>query len=157
MVSMAFVDTISWLLLPKFFSATGTPLANQMDTWQSAVILSCHALASAICPWLGGRSLPTCQAGQRRWELAGGEGVEGAEAGGEFGVGEAAVAEEPAEEVFGGGLPLFRVAITTAGNEVAVGIAPRLGLRDDMVDGPYEDVKAEGGAGVRQLGNISKF
>ncbi len=75
-------------------------------------------------------------------ELAGGEGVEGAETGGEFGVGEAALAEEPAEEVLGGGLPLFRVAIATARNEVAVGVAPRLGLRDDMVDGPNEDGKA---------------
>jgi len=37
--------------------------------------------------WLGGRSLPAGQAGHRRRELAGGEGVEGAEAGGEFGVG----------------------------------------------------------------------
>ena len=81
-------------------------------------------------------------AGERRGELAGGEGVEGAEAEGEFSVGEAAVAEEPAQEVFSGGLPLFRVAIATTGNEVAVGIAPRLGLRDDMVDGPYEDGKA---------------
>jgi hypothetical protein len=55
------------------------------------------------------------------------------------------------------GLPLFRVAIAAARNEVTVGIAPRLGLRDDMVDSPYEDGKAEGGAGVRQRGNISKF
>ena len=76
---------------------------------------------------------------QRRRELAGDEGVEGAEAGGEFGVGEAAPAVEAAEEVLGGGLPLFRVAIATARNEVAVGIAPRLSARDDMVDGAYED------------------
>ena len=79
---------------------------------------------------------------QRRRELAGGEGVEGAEPGGEFGVGEAALAEERAEEVLGGGLPLFRVAIATARNEVAVGIAPRLSARNDMVDGAYEDGKA---------------
>jgi hypothetical protein len=80
--------------------------------------------------------------GERRGELAGGEGVEGAEAGGEFGVGEAACAVEPAEEVLGGGLALFRVAIATARNEVAVGIAPRLNLGHDMVDGAYEDGEA---------------
>src|SRR5713226_5690067 len=92
-----------------------------------------------VSRWLGGHRQPTRQAGQRRRELAGGE---GAEAGGEFGVGEAALAKEPAEEVFGGGLPLFRVAIATARDEVAVGIAPRLRARNDMVDGPYEDGKA---------------
>jgi hypothetical protein len=79
---------------------------------------------------------------ERRGELSGGEGVKGAEASGEFGVGEAALAVEPAEEVLGGGLALFRVAIATARNEVAVGIASRLNLRDHMVDGPYEDSKA---------------
>jgi hypothetical protein len=52
------------------------------------------------------------------------------------------VAEKPAEEVLGGGLPLFRVAIATAGNEVAVGIAPRLSARDDVVNGAHEDGKA---------------
>jgi hypothetical protein len=83
-----------------------------------------------------------CTGGERRRELAGGEDVEGAEAGGEFGVGQAALAEEPAEEVLGGGLALFRVAIATARNEVAVGIASRLGARNDMVDGPYDDGKA---------------
>jgi hypothetical protein len=46
--------------------------------------------------WLSGRSLPTGQAGQSRRELTGGDGVEGAQAGGEFGVGQSAVAEEPA-------------------------------------------------------------
>jgi hypothetical protein len=80
--------------------------------------------------------------GGRRRELAGGEGVEGAEAGADFGVGQAAPAVEPAEEILGGGLPLFRVAIATARNQVAVGIAPRLNARDDMVDGAYEDGKA---------------
>jgi hypothetical protein len=37
---------------------------------------------------------------KRRAELAGGEGVEGAEAGGEFGGGEAALAVEPAVSPF---------------------------------------------------------
>ena len=87
-----------------------------------------------MCRWLGGRK-------QRRRELAGGEGIEGAEAGGEFGVGDAARAVEPAEEVLGGGLALFRVAIAAARDKVAVGIAPRFSLRDDMVDGAYEGRK----------------
>src|SRR6266436_2425313 len=73
-----------------------------------------------------GRSLPEVRASRARRRA----------------VSEAAVAEEPAEEVFGGGLPLFRVAIATAGNEVAVGVAPRLSLGHDMVDGAYEDGKA---------------
>jgi hypothetical protein len=90
-------------------------------------------------PAFAGERIGGC--GEGRGELSGGEGVEGAEAGGEFGVGDAAVAVEPAEEVFGGGLALFRVAIATARDKVAVGVAPRLGLRDDMVDGAYEDSK----------------
>ena len=61
---------------------------------------------------------------QRRRELARDERVERAEADGEFGVGQAALAVEPAEEILGGGLPLFRVAIAAARNEVTVGIAP---------------------------------
>jgi len=51
----------------------------------------------------------------RRTELAGGEGVEGAEAGGEFGSGEAAFAVEAAEKIGGGGFPFLRVAFHTTG------------------------------------------
>src|SRR5712692_3351267 len=75
--------------------------------------------------------------GKERRELAGGEGVEGAEAGGEFEGGQAALAVEPAEEIGGGSLPLFRVAFQTAGDEVAVRIAPRLNAWHDMVEGPH--------------------
>src|SRR5258708_28373782 len=73
---------------------------------------------------------------ESRRELAGGEGVEGAEAGGEFGVGQAALAVEPAEEIWRGGSSLFGVAIQTAGDEGAVGVAPRLHARDHLVEGP---------------------
>jgi len=77
--------------------------------------------------WIGGW-------GKERRELAGGEGVE---AGGEFEGGQAALAVEPAEEIGGGSLPLFRVAIQTAGDEVAVGVAPGLNAGHDMVEGPH--------------------
>ena len=55
---------------------------------------------------------------QGRAELAGGEGVEGAEAGGEFG---------------GGGFPFLGVAFHATGDQVAVGIAPRPRLRHDVI------------------------
>ena len=63
---------------------------------------------------------------QRRHELAGGE---GAEAGGEFGGGQAALAVEAAEKIGDGGFPFLRVAFHAAGDQVAVGIAPRPRLR----------------------------
>src|SRR5258708_32223894 len=75
--------------------------------------------------------------GKERRELAGGEGVEGAEAGGEFEGGQATLAVEPAEEIGGGSLPLFRVALEAAGEEVAVGVAPGLNAGHDMVEGPH--------------------
>src|SRR5438477_143480 len=59
----------------------------------------------SVLPWKG------------RTEFAGDEGVEGAEAGGEF----------------GGGFSFLRVAFHAAGNQVAVGIAPRARLRHDVV------------------------
>jgi hypothetical protein len=45
-----------------------------------------------------------------RGELAGGEGVEGAETGVEFGGGEGALAVEPAKKMGGGTLALERIA-----------------------------------------------
>lgn len=93
--------------------------------------------------------LPAGQAGKRSWELAGGEGIESAEATSEFGGGQAALAVEPAEEIVCGPLPFLRVAFQTAGDEVAVGIAPQLNARHDMVETlhaggePAETVKAE--------------
>jgi len=59
-----------------------------------------------------------------RGELAGGEGVEGAETGVEFGGGDAALAVEPAEEMGGGTLAFERIAFEAGGNQVAVGVAP---------------------------------
>jgi hypothetical protein len=59
-----------------------------------------------------------------RAEFAGGEGVEGAEAGGEFGGGEAALAVEAAEKIVGRLFSFPGVAFHAAGDQVAVGIAP---------------------------------
>ena len=77
--------------------------------------------------WAGG-------GGERRNEFAGGEVFKGLEAAGEFFGGEAAVAIESAEKIGSGARAFFRIAMHTAGNEVAVGIAPGLDLRHDMVN-----------------------
>ncbi len=69
-----------------------------------------------------------------RGELAGSEGVEGAETGVELGRGDAAFAVEPAEKMGGGTLAFERIAFEAAGNQVAVGIAPRPGAGHDVVE-----------------------
>ncbi len=69
-----------------------------------------------------------------RRELAGGEGVEGAEAGVEFGGGDAALAVEPAEKMGGGTLAFERIAFEAGGNQVAIGVAPRPGTGHDVVE-----------------------
>ena len=74
--------------------------------------------------------------GLRRDELAGGEIIEGAEAAAEFGVAQAAVAVEGAYKLDGVALRLVGVAIETAGDEVAVGIAAEVCLRDDVIEAP---------------------
>ncbi len=80
--------------------------------------------------------------GDRRAELAGGEGVEGAEAVGEFGGGQAALAVEPAEKIFSEAISFQRIALDTARDEVAVGIAPQLNAGDDVVEGHQANGKA---------------
>ena len=76
----------------------------------------------------------TTQEGEDRAEFAGGEAVEGAEAVAKFGGGQAVLAIEPAEEVRGGTLALPRVALDTAGDEIAVGVELTLRLRQDMIE-----------------------
>lgn len=61
--------------------------------------------------------------GQRRRQLAGSEGVEGAEAAGEFGGGQLAFTEERAEKVVGAALPFPGIAFQTTRDNIAVGIA----------------------------------
>jgi len=77
-------------------------------------------------------------------ELAGGEVIEGAEAAAKFGVAQAAVAVERAYKFHGVALGLQLVAIQTARDEVAVGIAAEVCLRDDVVEAPsLEDEPAQ--------------
>lgn len=67
-------------------------------------------------------------------EFTGGEGVQGAEAGGELDLGQAAVAVKPAEKICGGEVGFLDIAFLATGNEVAAGVVPELGQRDDMID-----------------------
>jgi hypothetical protein len=74
--------------------------------------------------------------GQGRDELAGGQGVEGAEAASKFELGQFAFAEERAEKVVGAALAFLGVAFPTARDQVAVRIVARLRARHDMVETP---------------------
>jgi hypothetical protein len=69
-----------------------------------------------------------------RGELAGGEGVEGAEAGVELGGGDAPLAVEPAEKMGGGTLSFEGIAFEAGGDQVAIGIAPGADAGDDVVE-----------------------
>ena len=69
-----------------------------------------------------------------RGELAGSEGVEGAETGVEFGDGEAALAVEPAEKIGGGTLAFERIAFEAGGNQVAIGVMPGADAGHDVVE-----------------------
>jgi hypothetical protein len=69
-----------------------------------------------------------------RSELAGGEGVEGAEAGVEFGGGQGALAVEPAEKIGGGTFAFERIAFEAGGNQVAIGVAPGPDAGHDVVE-----------------------
>jgi hypothetical protein len=69
-----------------------------------------------------------------RGEFAGGEGVEGAEAGVEFGGGQALLAIERAEKVGGGTFSFLGIAFEAAGNQVAVGVAASLDAGHNVVE-----------------------
>lgn len=69
-----------------------------------------------------------------RAELAGDQGVGGAETGGKLGGGQTAVVVEPAEMSFDRQIALLEVAFATARDEVAEGIVLQLDERDDMID-----------------------
>ncbi len=73
-------------------------------------------------------------------EFAGGESVQGAQLAFEFDGGNAALAKEAAQKVFGGHFSLLRVAFNTAGNEIAAGVGPSACPRNDVVeDSPAND------------------
>jgi len=74
--------------------------------------------------------------GKRRLEFAGGEVVEGAQAGGEFGGVQVALAVEAAEKIVGGPFSFLRIAFYATRDQVAVGIAPR--------PRPWHDVRDTG-------------
>src|SRR5882762_2776987 len=82
-----------------------------------------------------------------RAELAGGEGVEGAEAGAEFAGVQVALAVEAAEKIVRWLLSFLRVAFDAARDQVAVGIAPQPRQRHDVIQaldrrrGPAHTVK----------------
>jgi hypothetical protein len=67
-------------------------------------------------------------------EFAGDEGIEGAEAAGEFDGGDAAIAVQPAKKIGSGAAAFLGVALDTAGDEVAVGIVLQLNTRDNVVE-----------------------
>jgi hypothetical protein len=69
-----------------------------------------------------------------RGELAGSEGVEGAETGVELGGGDAALAVEPAEEIGGGTFAFERIAFEAGGNQVAIRVVPRLDAGHDVIE-----------------------
>src|SRR6267142_3178229 len=72
--------------------------------------------------WRAQHAAPLQRLRQGRAELAGGEGVEGAEAGGEFGGGQAALTVEAAEKIVGGLFSFLGVAFHAARDQIAVGI-----------------------------------
>jgi len=71
---------------------------------------------------------------EHRPQLAGGEVLQFAKAGVEFGGGEAAPAVEGAQKIRGRVVALAGIALDAAGNQVAVGIAAEARARDDVVD-----------------------
>ena len=74
--------------------------------------------------------------GKLRAAFPGGERVQGAEAAGEVLGTQAALAVELAEKLVRGAGAFLGIAVDTAGNEVAVGIAPGLRLRHHVIQAP---------------------
>src|SRR5258708_10163189 len=68
-----------------------------------------------------------------RAEVAGGEGIQGAEAGGKLDVGQAALAVERPEKIRGGGIALLDGACLTAGNQIAARAVAQLSTWDHMI------------------------
>ena len=69
-----------------------------------------------------------------RRELAGGEGVEGAETAVEFRGGQAALAVEPAEKIGGGTLAFEGIAFEAGGDQVAIGVVAGADAGHDVVE-----------------------
>jgi hypothetical protein len=71
---------------------------------------------------------------EARAEFAGGEGVQGAEAGGKLEVGQAALAVERPEKIRGREIAFVDVAFLAAGNEIAAGVVAELCTGDDVIE-----------------------
>ena len=74
---------------------------------------------------------------EARAEFAGGEGIQGAEAGGKLDFGQAALAMQPPEKICRGEVVFLEVALLTAGNEIAAGIVAELCTGDDVVEAAH--------------------
>ena len=71
---------------------------------------------------------------EARAEFAGGEGIQGTEAGGELSGGEAGLAVDPSEKICRRKIAFLDVAVLTAGNEIAAGIVAELCAGDDVIE-----------------------
>ncbi len=108
---------------------SATRLFNRAKLARSSLRLTAASTRQARAAAAGerwGGSGPSREAlwvNEGRAEFAGGEGVEGEEAGGEFEAGEAAFAIETTEEVGSGRLAFLGVALDAGGDQVAIGVA----------------------------------
>lgn len=71
-----------------------------------------------------------------RLELSGSEGREGAQAAGEFGISETALAVKETEKVFAGAFAFLGVAFDAGRDEVAMGVAAAVNARDNVIEAP---------------------
>ncbi len=71
---------------------------------------------------------------EARAEFAGGEGIQGAEAGGKLDVGQAALAVEPPKKIRCGKIAFVNVTCLTAGNEITAGIVAEFRTGDDVIE-----------------------
>ena len=74
---------------------------------------------------------------EARAEFTGGEGIQGAEAGGKLEVGQAALAMKPPEKIRRGEITFLDVASLTAGNEIAARIVAELCTGNDVIEAAH--------------------
>src|SRR5438445_5269003 len=77
------------------------------------------------------------QTAEPRPKFSANERIQRTQAVGEFAGGQAAFPVEPPEEILRGPLPFPRIAFQAGGDQVAVGIAPRLRAWHHMIQAPY--------------------
>lgn len=74
------------------------------------------------------------RARKRRPEFAGGESVQGAQAGVEFSIGDAVISVEKAEKILARAFAFLGIAFDARGDEVAVGVAAAVNARDNVIE-----------------------